>query len=134
MPSARKTAKVSDPKEAVEQYLQALEHPLKAEFEAVRAIILNADGRLAERIKWNAPSYHYQQKDMAAFHPRSQAFVHLIFLFPDDMPIDDSIGILEGKHVGRREIKFHGMDDIQAKKPLFEKLVKDWVAYMSNQA
>ncbi|MNY76264.1 hypothetical protein D3C86_2157980 [compost metagenome] len=49
------------------------------------------------------------------------------------MPIDDGIGILEGTHIGRREIKFHGMDDIQAKKPVFEKLVKDWVAYLAER-
>lgn len=107
--------------------------PCKAEIEAVRAIIMNADAKLAERIKWNAPSFYYL-KDMAAFHLRSRSFVHLIFLFPDGMDIDDSIGILEGRHVGRREIKFHGMADIEAKKPVFEKLVKDWVAYMENRA
>ena len=33
-----------------------LEHPLKAEIHAVRAIILKANRKIAERVKWNTPS------------------------------------------------------------------------------
>jgi hypothetical protein len=50
-----KTAMPKAPK--VNEYMRALEHRLKAEMEAVRAIILNANDQITEGIKWNAPSF-----------------------------------------------------------------------------
>ncbi len=41
----------------VAEYMQNLEHPLKAEIEALRQIIKAANPAISERIKWNAPSY-----------------------------------------------------------------------------
>lgn len=133
-PAARKPA----PKSAgapvngtaeVDAYMQKLKHPRKAELEAVRAIILNADRKISERVKWNAPSFFYIQ-DLAAFNWRSTKFAHLILLFPDGKGMSDSPGLLEGTHANRREAKFHDMADVQAKKPALEKLVKAWVKRM----
>jgi uncharacterized protein YdhG (YjbR/CyaY superfamily) len=42
--------------EQVEAYLATLDHPHKAEIAAVRTIILNANDKIAERIKWKVPS------------------------------------------------------------------------------
>ncbi len=38
-------------------FMARLEHPRKAEIETLRSIILGADGRIRESIKWNAPSF-----------------------------------------------------------------------------
>jgi hypothetical protein len=113
-------------KEVVDAYLRDVDHPFKAEMEAVRQIILGASPKISERIKWNAPSFYYQE-DLGAFNPRAMEYAHLILLFPDGAGMDDS-RLLEGKHKDRREVKFHGMDDVRAKKPALEKLVKRWVA------
>ena len=43
--------------EQVNEYMKKLEHPLKAEIEATRAIIKNSKSKISERIKWNAPSF-----------------------------------------------------------------------------
>ncbi len=48
--------------EKVNEYMSKLDHPLKAEIEAVRKIIKGADKKIAERIKWNAPSYYYMKE------------------------------------------------------------------------
>ena len=65
----------------VNEYMKSLQHPLKAEIEAVRNIIKNANSKIGERIKWNAPSFFYID-DMAAFNPRAQNYVQIIFIFP----------------------------------------------------
>ncbi|HKZ65237.1 MAG TPA: hypothetical protein VJ111_02720, partial [Chitinophagaceae bacterium] len=52
------TVKLTDA-EKVAQYMDAMNHPLKKEVEAVRSIIKNAGPKLNERIKWSAPSYYY---------------------------------------------------------------------------
>ncbi len=114
-------------KDVVDAYMRDVDHPFKAEFEAVRGIILGASSKLAERIKWNAPSFYYKE-DLGAFNPRATEYAHLILLFPDGAGMDDSSGLLEGNHKDRREAKFHSLDDVKAKKPALEKLVKQWVA------
>ena len=72
---------------AVNAYMAALVHPQKEVIEAVRAIVLKADKRMAERVKWNAPSFYITDasgtaQDFAAFNPRAKGFVQLILLFP----------------------------------------------------
>ncbi|HKY35167.1 MAG TPA: DUF1801 domain-containing protein [Polyangiaceae bacterium] len=122
----RTLAPLPDGKAVVDAYLRDLDHPFKQEIEAVRAIILGASDKLAERIKWNAPSFHYKE-DLGAFNPRATEYAHLILLFPGGGGMDDASGLLEGNHKDRREAKFHSLDDVKAKRPALEKLVKRWV-------
>ncbi len=123
----RTLAPLPDGKTVVEAYLRDFDHPFKQEIEAVRAIILGASDKLAERIKWNAPSFHYKE-DLGAFNPRATEYAHLILLFPGGDGMDDASGLLEGNHKDRREAKFHSLDDVKAKRPALEALVKRWVA------
>ncbi len=95
--------------------------------EAVRAVILGVSDKIAERIKWNAPSFYYKE-DLGAFNPRQTEYAHLILLFPGGAGMDDSSGLLEGNHKDRREAKFHNLDDVKSKKRTLEKLVKNWIA------
>jgi hypothetical protein len=126
---AAKTTKVSKdindtPK--VNAFLKDLKHPLKRESEALRSIIMNANSKLSERIKWNAPSFFYKE-DMAAFNLRSQAYILIVFIFYNGTMIDDNTGLLEGDYKDRRLAKFHSMEDVLAKKAALEKIVNQWV-------
>lgn len=88
--------------EQVEALMAALDHPLKAEIEALRAIIKTAGPELAERVKWNAPSYYLGKHDMAAFNLRQTGFVQLVLVFPGGLMIEDRRGLLEGDYKDRR--------------------------------
>lgn len=125
MPRAR--SKVLDDTDKVNAYMRALEHPLKAEMEAVRAIILGVDSRITEGIKWNAPSFYYKG-DMAVFNPRAQQYVHIVF--PNGIIIHDDTGLLEGDYVDRRMAYFHNMDDVNTRKAALEKVIRGWVSVM----
>jgi hypothetical protein len=47
--------------------------------------------------------------------------------------IKDTTGLLEGKYTdGRRIIKFSGLEDIEAKAYLLQKVVKDWLALVEK--
>ncbi len=116
-----------DDKAVVDSYLSEVDHPYKAEMQAVRQIILAASPKISERIKWNAPSFYYKE-DLGAFNPRATEYAHLILLFPGGAGIPNEGGWLEGSHKDRREAKFHSLDDVARKKPALEKLVKRWVA------
>ena len=117
--------------ESPDSLMQASEHPLKQEIEELRIIIKNASSKIAERIKWNAPSYFYI-KDMAAFNLHQEKFVQIIFIFYNGAMINDSGDLLEGKWKDRREARFYSMDDIKNKKTKLEKVVREWIDLIEN--
>jgi hypothetical protein len=116
--------------ETVNEYMRALEHPLKTEIEFVRSTILNASNKIAERVKWNAPSFYYK-KDMATFNLRQRNFIHLVFIFPDGL-IENTSGLLEGDYIDRRMIYFQNMEDIKSKKTALEDVVREWVKLINE--
>jgi hypothetical protein len=120
--------------EQVEAYLATLNHPHKAEIAALRTIILNANNKIAERIKWKVPSFYYRDNpkhDLAAFHPRTTDAAHLVLVFPRGLVPDDT-GLLEGVWKDRRMAKFTTLDDVQARRPALEAVVNAWVELEEN--
>ncbi len=77
---AKKAIKLTDAEE-VTLYMKNVSHSLKAEMEAVRKIIKGVDKRIGERIKWNAPSYYFNQ-DMVTFGPVKENTILLVFHHP----------------------------------------------------
>jgi hypothetical protein len=121
-----------DGKAIVDAYLRDIDHPFKAEIQAVRDIILGVSDAIGERIKWNAPSFYYKADDLGAFHMRASEYAHLILLFPGGQGMQADAGLLEGQHKDRREVKFHNLEDVKSKKRALEKLVKSWLALRSR--
>lgn len=62
----------------VEAFMAQLEHPLKAQIEAVRRIVCGVSPEIGEAIKWNAPSFRTTEF-FATTHLRSRDQVQLIF-------------------------------------------------------
>lgn len=124
-------SKVLNDTPKVDAYMQVLEHPLKAEMEAVRSIILGAHPGITEGIKWNSPSFYYKG-DMVVFHTRSPE--HLLLVFPNGIVIGNESGLLEGDYVDRRMAYFRSMDDVKAKQAALESAIRGWVRYMDGQA
>jgi hypothetical protein len=118
-------------KVTVDEFMQHLEHPFKAEVQAVRSVILKADRRIQERIKWNAPSFYYL-KDLAAFNLRAKGFVQLVLLFPYGVP-EDPDGLLEGEFKDRRWIKFYSVADVKKKSTALKNIVRQWAASVEQQ-
>jgi uncharacterized protein YeeX (DUF496 family) len=120
--------KISDA-EKVSEYMAQLEHPLKKEIEAVRTIIKNANSKIAERIKWAAPSYYYKE-DLVTFNPRDQNLVHLVFHHPNIEKINSPI--LEGNYVSRRMTYLHNMAEIEANKAEIERIMNQLVGFLDE--
>lgn len=116
---------------AVEAFLAELEHPLKAELEAVRRIIKQANPKVDERIFFKVPSFFYKE-DILNFHPRSKDCVHLVMVFPKGLAAYKDSALFLGAHQDRRELKFKDMADIQAKKAELEAVINDWVRVMDE--
>jgi hypothetical protein len=111
--------------DAVNAYMQQLQHPHKVGIELMRNIILTANPKVAERVKWNAPSFFYKE-DIGAFNVRQEKFIHLVLVFPYGI-IEHSYGILEGEYKDRRMAYFYSIEDIENKKTALQNVINDWV-------
>lgn len=109
----------------VDEFLENLSHPLKAEVEAVRSIIKGVDKNIAEEIKWNAPSFNYKGEYLVTFNLRETERIHLVFHNPRIPEVKSAL--LEGNYKDRRMLYLTDMDDIQAKKTALEKILKQLI-------
>ena len=129
---------ISEP-DKVDEYMQALVHPLKAELEALRKIILSADKNIGEHIKWNHPAFFYTGQ-MKPFKPKEYkryiivSNLHskdsgVLLVFPGGAKINDSSGLLSGDYAdGRRLVRFYNMDQVVASKKALIKAIKGWLS------
>jgi hypothetical protein len=107
---------------AVEDYLTALAHPLKAEIQAFRAIVRGASPKIAEGIKWNAPSYACGGAHFATFNPRAKDGVQLVFHLGAKVradsavraEVDDPAKLLRWLADDRASVTFQDMHAIEA--------------------
>jgi uncharacterized protein YdhG (YjbR/CyaY superfamily) len=109
----------------VDEFLENLSHPLKAEIEVVRSIIKGVNKNINEEIKWNAPSFNYKGEYLVTFNLRETLRVHLVFHNPFIPQVKSSL--LEGDYKDRRMTYFVNMNDIKTNKPLLEKALKDLI-------
>jgi hypothetical protein len=114
----------------VDDYMAGLDHPLKAEVQVVRELIKGVDPQITEQVKWNAPSFSYKGY-MATFNLRARQHVHLVW--HNGVVLDDPGGLLEGDYPDRRMTYFTSMEDVEAKRPAFEGLVRQWVELMDRE-
>lgn len=118
--------------------LAALAHPHEPAIHIVRAAILAADPRIAEAIKWNAPSYHLDGKHFATFHLRSKDGVQLVLHLGAKVQsaatvrsaVSDPDGLLEWKSADRATLTVCDAEDAKAKASVLTELVRTWIAHV----
>jgi uncharacterized protein YdeI (YjbR/CyaY-like superfamily) len=113
----------------VNEFLSKLDHPLKAELEAVRSIIINANAKIEEDVKWGGPSFFYKE-DLATFNPRIKNYVALIIHKGELLNIKSDF--LENATKGKVYAKFYSMDDVTANKEVIVQVVNAWVKLMDK--
>ena len=122
--------------DAVNGFMKLLDHPLKAELEALRAIILTADRRVTEGIKWNSPSF-YCNGWFATLNTRGTVILLILHRgakVKDNstpaMKIDDPLGVLEWLAKERCIARFSSAEDIKAKQKSLAAIIRQWTAQM----
>jgi len=126
----------------VNEYMQALKHPLVDVVEALRQIILNTDTEIGEEIKWNALTFFYTG-EMKPFDPKEYKRYIVVFnffkkdcirlVFPSGAKVNDTSGLLEGDYAdGRRLAMFYNLEDVKAKKPQLEKVIRKWLKLLEK--
>ena len=120
--------KVIDPilgTKKVDEFMEGLDHPFKAEVQTVRDIIKNVNKDIAEEIKWKAPSFSYNGEYLVTFNLWEKEHVHLVFHNPEIPKVKSKL--LEGDYDHRRMAHFFDKGDIKTKKPALEKIMKDLI-------
>lgn len=108
----------------VAQYMLELNHPMKSAIEGIRKVIKAVHPDIKERIKWNAPSYHFKGVDFLTFGPpaRKQNEILLVFHHPEIVTI--SSNLLEGKYPDRRLITLKSESECIAKQSEISSIIE----------
>ena len=115
----------------VDEFMENLDHPLKAEVQTVREIIKNFNKEIAEEIKWKAPSFSYNGEYLVTFNLWEREHIHLVFHNPEISKVKSKL--LEGDYDHRRMAHLFDKDDIRAKKPALEKVLKDLIKLQKEE-
>jgi hypothetical protein len=119
----------------VDGFMAALDHPLAAGIERLRAAILASDDGITEHVKWNAPSFCYAGVDRVTFRlqpgNRLQLILHRGAKVRDDAAdfrFEDPSGLLEWVAADRAVITLRDLDDVDARLSAVVDVVRRWVA------
>src|SRR5688572_2226926 len=97
----------------VEAWFKTYDNPMKEVVLRVREIILRADPRIEECIKWKSPTFTYKG-NLASFNPRSKA--HASLLFHTGAEIPGKHPRLLGGNQTARYMQFDSVKDVEAAK------------------
>jgi uncharacterized protein YdhG (YjbR/CyaY superfamily) len=114
-----------DSTEQVNEFMEKLDHPFKAEVQMIREIIKNVNSDITEQIKWKAPSFSYKGEYLVTFNLWERQKIHLVFHNPVISKVKSKL--LEGDYDHRRMTYFSDENEIQAKKKALEKVLKDLI-------
>lgn len=137
--TGKKSTKLSGHEQVIE-FLNNLEHPLKKEIEEVRKIILSANDQITEHIKWNAPSFCFQNEDRVTFQLQGKGFFRLVFHCgakakdrTEKEPLfTDTTGLLDWVTNDRAIVKLTDMSDVETKKEKLAEVVAKWIEVTSS--
>lgn len=127
----KKSSANRDNTEQVDQFMEKLDHPFKAEVQMIREIIKNVDNDITEQIKWNAPSFSYEGEYLVTFNLRDQQKIHLVFHNTEIAKVKSRL--LEGNYEDRRMAYFANKKDIKARKTELEKALKDLIRLQNKE-
>ncbi len=109
--------------EEVDAWFERYDNPMKPVVERVRAIVLGADQRIDECIKWQAPTFTYRG-NLASFFPKSKQHASLMFHTGARIPGDHAR--LEGGGDTSRVMKIGSVAEANAAKGDIERIVRSW--------
>jgi hypothetical protein len=106
----------------VDAWFAAKDHPLEPLMQRTREVILGADDRVTESIKWKTPTFEYRG-NIASFNP-SKRFVSLLFHRGAEIPGDHPR--LEGDGRLARTMRFADLDQLEAGRGELEAVIRAW--------
>ena len=122
----------ADSSDAVSAFMKTLEHPHKPAIELLRQLICHADARIAEGVKWNAPSFRTEEY-FATVHLSAKTGIGLILhrgakARDSEMAlITDPDSLLTWLGKDRAMVSFSDKDDVKAKSKALTAILQQWL-------
>ncbi len=121
----------------VDAFLKTMTDPRKPILQALRRLILGADARIVEGIKWNAPSFHHVDW-FATTNLRGKVGVMLVLhtgakvkaSATKGVAIEDPNGLLTWLARDRAVITFPDQAALTARAAALRKIIRQWVELM----
>ena len=110
----------------VDAWFDRYDNPMKPVVQRMREIVLEADPRVAECIKWQAPTFTYRG-NLASFYPKSRQHASLMFHLGAKIP--GSHPRLEGTGDTSRVFKAGSLEEAEATRGDLEAIVRSWCAW-----
>jgi hypothetical protein len=107
----------------VEALLDRYDNPMKEAVQRTREILLAADPRIGETIKWSTPTFTYKG-NLVSFQPRAKQFVSLLFHTGASIPGDHPL--LEGGGDTARYARLADHEAVERARPELEAIVRAW--------
>lgn len=107
----------------VERFLSDADHPLMDAIREARKVILRADKRVTETIKWKSPTFVFEG-NIASIEMRVKK--HVSVLFHQGASIPGKHAILEGGGATVRYARFTDLADVKAHAAALKALIKAW--------
>jgi Uncharacterized conserved protein len=124
----------------LEEFFDDLSDDKRAQVEKLRGLILAAEPRLEEHLKWNAPSYVLDGEDRITFNlMNKQGVVKLVLHMGATRKEDkqgapvmrDESGLIEWSSDIRGMMTFSDIENINSKLASLKKIVEDWLSIPS---
>ena len=127
----------ADTAQAVDVLLSSLKHPATAEIQMLRAIVCEVSPSIQEGVKWNAPSFRVDEY-FATINLREKQGVGVVLHFGAKVrdvaagreSIADPDRLLKWLAKDRATVSFSGKDDIAARKPAFQAVLRQWIRFV----
>ena len=107
----------------VDDWFERYDNPMKEAVQRTREILLGADARIGETIKWSTPTFVYRG-NLVSFQPRAKQFVSLIFHAGTSIPGDHPL--LQGGGDKARYARLGDLEEVDRARPGLEAIVRAW--------
>ena len=112
----------------VDDWFTERAHPLENAMQRVRRLILDADPRVTESIKWKTPTFSYNG-NIASFNP-AKNLVSLLFHRGAEIP--GSFPRLEGDGRLARVMRFADVDEVERAAEELQAVIRAWCTSHPN--
>jgi len=107
----------------VDAWFATRQHPRLELMQAIREVILAADPRISEALKWQTPTFAYRG-NIVSINPQAKAYVSL--LFHRGATISGEHPILEGGGDVARYARIDSATDLAARRQELVAVVRAW--------
>lgn len=113
----------------VDAWFARYDNPMKDVMIRIRDIVLGADPRIEECIKWQAPTFTFDG-NLASFYPKAKQ--HASLMFHQGAKIPGKHPRLEGTGGTSRVLKVSSLAEADAAKPDLVRIVKAWCVWRAG--